>query len=52
MNRSKTYGKETHLEINGIENLFGRIQFEEQHNKNAMVSQLLEFGAANFLILK
>lgn len=39
------------LEVNGLKNMFRGIEFQQQHDENAVVWQLLEFCLPNIMVL-
>ena len=39
------------LEVNGLQDMFGGIELQQQHDENAVVRQLLEFGLTDVMVL-
>lgn len=39
------------LEVNGLKDVFRSIKFQQQHDENAVVGQLLEFCLTNIMVL-
>lgn len=39
------------LEVDGLQDMFGGIKFQQQHDENAVVWQLLEFCLTDIMVL-
>lgn len=39
------------LKVDGLQNMFGSVELQQQHDENAMVWQLLEFCLTDIMVL-